>query len=61
MLPNRNFQRPLEKRVTKEPAGCPLIVGAIGRPRDIRAVRKLGMQLDEEAIRALKEWKFEPA
>jgi TonB family protein len=38
-----------------------LIVGADGRPRDIRVVRKLGMQLDEKAIQALSEWKFEPA
>ncbi len=38
-----------------------LVVGADGRPRDIRVVRKLGMQLDEKAIQALNEWKFEPA
>lgn len=38
-----------------------LIVGTDGRPKDIRVVRKLGMQLDEKAIQALREWKFEPA
>jgi TonB family protein len=38
-----------------------LIVGSDGLPRDIRIVRKLGMQLDEKAIQALKEWRFEPA
>jgi len=37
------------------------IVGTDGRPSDIRVVRKLGMQLDEMAIRSLSEWKFEPA
>jgi TonB family protein len=38
-----------------------LIVGADGRPRDVRVVRKLGMQLDEKAIQAVRQWKFEPA
>jgi TonB family protein len=38
-----------------------LIVGADGRPSNIRVVRKLGMQLDEQAIQALSDWKFEPA
>jgi TonB family protein len=38
-----------------------LIVGTNGRPRDIRLVRRLGMQLDEKAIEALREWTFEPA
>jgi TonB family protein len=38
-----------------------LIVGTDGRPSEIRVVHKLGMQLDEKAIQALREWKFEPA
>jgi len=38
-----------------------LIVGADGQPRDVRVVRRLGMQLDEKAIQAVSEWKFEPA
>jgi TonB family protein len=38
-----------------------LIVGADGRPRDVRIVRKLGMKLDEKAIQAVSQWKFEPA
>jgi TonB family protein len=38
-----------------------LIVGADGRPRDVLMVRKLGMQLDEKAIQAVSQWKFEPA
>ena len=37
------------------------IVGTDGRPSDIRVVRKLGMQLDEQAIQSLREWKFQPA
>jgi len=38
-----------------------LVVGPDGRPRDIRAARTLGLGLDEKAIEAVKNWKFEPA
>jgi len=38
-----------------------LIVDTNGRPKDIHLVRKLGMQLDEKAIQALRQWTFEPA
>jgi protein TonB len=38
-----------------------LIVGADGRPRNIRVQNSLGMGLDEKAIEAVKNWKFEPA
>lgn len=38
-----------------------LIVGADGKPRDLRVVRKLGMGLDEKAIAAVSLWVFAPA
>ena len=38
-----------------------LIVGADGKPRDIRVQRSVGMGLDEKAIEAVRQWKFEPA
>jgi TonB family protein len=38
-----------------------LIVGADGRTRDIRVVRKLGMGLDEKAVESARQWKFQPA
>jgi TonB family protein len=38
-----------------------LIVDASGNPRDIRVEHSLGMQLDEKAIKALRNWRFEPA
>jgi len=38
-----------------------LIVGPDGRTRDIRIARSLGLGLDEKAIEAVKQWKFEPA
>ncbi len=38
-----------------------LIVGPDGRPRDMRVSRSLGMGLDEKALEAVKQWRFEPA
>lgn len=37
-----------------------LIVTPEGTPRDVRIVRSLGMGLDEKAIEAVSQWKFEP-
>ena len=38
-----------------------LVVGTDGKPHDIRVVHMLGLGLDEEAIKAVKRWTFEPA
>jgi periplasmic protein TonB len=38
-----------------------LIVGSDGKPRDVRVARALGFGLDERAIQAVTQWKFEPA
>jgi protein TonB len=37
------------------------IIGADGRPKDMRVVRSLGMGLDEKALETVKTWRFEPA
>jgi protein TonB len=37
-----------------------VIVGPDGRTHDIRVHRSLGMGLDEKAIEALRQWRFEP-
>jgi periplasmic protein TonB len=38
-----------------------LVVGVDGRPTNIRVLTSLGMGLDEKAIAAVRNWKFEPA
>ena len=52
-----------EARKAKYQGTCVLwlIVGPDGHPRDIKVTRSLGLGLDEKAIEAVKQWKFEPA
>ena len=38
-----------------------VIIGPDGRPKDMRVQRSLGMGLDEKAMEAVRQWKFEPA
>ncbi len=38
-----------------------VVVGPDGRARDIRVQRTLGLGLDEKAIEAVRQWKFDPA
>lgn len=37
-----------------------VVVGADGRPSNIRVVRTLGLGLDEKAIEAVRQWRFVP-
>jgi protein TonB len=37
-----------------------VIVGEDGRPRDVRIARSLGFGLDEKALEAVRQWRFEP-
>jgi TonB family protein len=36
------------------------IVGPDGRPRSLQVARSLGMGLDEKAVEAVRNWRFEP-
>jgi TonB family protein len=37
-----------------------LVVDPTGRPRDIRVIHSLGLGLDEKAVEAVNQWKFQP-
>lgn len=52
-----------EARRAKKQGTCVLwmIVDSNGHPRDIRVVRGLGFGLDEKALEAVRQWKFQPA
>ena len=38
-----------------------MVVGPDGKPHDIRVQRGLGMGLDQKAIEAVQQWRFDPA
>jgi len=59
--PNPKYSK--EARNAKFQGVCVLwlVVGTDGKPHDIRVKRTLGLGLDEEAIKAVKKWTFEPA
>lgn len=52
-----------EARKAKYQGTCTLmlVVDASGRPTNIRVASSLGMGLDEKAIEAVKNWRFEPS
>lgn len=52
-----------EARTAKKQGKCVLwlIVDSAGRPRDIKVVRGLGLGLDEKALEAVRQWRFQPA
>jgi protein TonB len=52
-----------EARRAKKQGMCTLwlIVDSTGRPRDLRVVRGLGFGLDEKALEAVRNWRFQPA
>jgi periplasmic protein TonB len=52
-----------EARRVKKQGTCTLwlIVDSSGHPRDIRVVRGLGFGLDQKALEAVRNWRFQPA
>lgn len=52
-----------KERTAENPGVCVLglVVGADGKPRDIRVVRPLAKESDKRAVEIVRKWKFEPA
>ncbi len=38
-----------------------MVIGSDGVPHDVRVQRSLGMGLDEKAIEAVRQWRFDPS
>ena len=58
--PNPEFSEEARKAKFQGTVVLWVIVGADGRTHDIRVHRTLGMGLDERAIEAIQQWRFEP-
>jgi protein TonB len=58
--PEPGFSEEARKAKYQGVVGMNVIVGPDGRIHDPRVVHSLGMGLDEEALKTVKLWKFEP-
>jgi protein TonB len=59
--PDPEYSKKARKKKLQGTCLLSIVVGADGKPHDIRVTRPLGPGLDEEAIKAVQQWKFEPA
>jgi TonB family protein len=59
--PDPDYSDEARKAKYQGTVGLWLVVGPDGRPRDVKVARSLGMGLDEKAVNAVRQWKFEPA
>jgi TonB family protein len=60
-LPSPAYSEKARKKKVQGTCILLLVVDADGKPRDISVVRGLGLGLDEQAIKAVQQWRFEPA
>jgi periplasmic protein TonB len=58
--PDPEFSEEARKAKYQGTCTLSLIVGVDGHPRDIKVTSSLGMGLDEKAMEAVKQWRFEP-
>lgn len=70
-MPNREpaivFESPVRTRAAlgrssqgEGTAVVSVIVDELGRPRNVRVQRSLGLGLDQKAVEAVSQWKFKP-
>ena len=59
--PDPEYSDPARKAKLQGSVVLWVVVGPDGRPRDVRVQRALGLGLDEKALEAVKNWRFEPA
>jgi protein TonB len=58
--PDPSYSKAALKQHIEGTAVLWVTVDASGLPRDITVARSVGYGLDEEAIKAVKKWKFKP-
>ena len=58
--PNPKYSKEARKKKIQGTVVLWLVVDANGLPRNIRVARIAGYGLDEEAIKAVKKWRFKP-
>lgn len=59
--PDPNYSEEARKAKYQGTVVLWVIVGTDGRTREIRVQRSLGLGLDENAVEAIRRWRFEPA
>ena len=58
--PDPDYSKEAKKKKIEGTVVLWVLVGPAGRVDDVRIARTLGYGLDEEAIKAVSKWKFEP-
>ncbi len=59
--PNPDYSKAGRKGKIEGVVALQIIVTTAGEAEDITVTKKLGYGLDEEAVKAVKKWKFKPA
>jgi protein TonB len=59
-MPDPEYSKEARKRKKQGTVLMETVVGLDGLPHDIHVLHSIGYGLDQQAIKALSQWKFEP-
>lgn len=59
-MPDPQYSKEARKKKKQGTILMETVVGLDGLPHDIRVLRPIGYGLDQQAVKALSQWKFEP-
>ena len=60
-MPIANYSEKARKKKIQGVVVLTLVVGTDGKPRDLKITKSLCYGLDEEAVKSVSTWSFEPA